>query len=206
MNLIQLDITSFLSTTAGKDPVPGGGSVSALCGALAAALGEMVTGLTIGRKKYAAVESIMLEAAPNLAEARNFFTTAIQMDADAYDEVMQAFRKPKETDEEKAERALAIEAATLHAAEVPMSVARKAVEIMPVIASVAANGNQNAITDCCVAMMCARTATRGAILNVRINISSLADRKEAERLATDCDALATAAKQYEDALLDSIKL
>lgn len=206
MNLTDLTLTSFLATTAGKEPVPGGGSVSALCGALAAALGEMVTGLTIGRKKYMEVEKEMSTLAPILADARDFFVASIQTDADAYDGVMQAFRMTKETESEKKNRREAIESATAHAARVPMSVAKKAVEIMPALKTIAQKGNSNAITDCCVAMMCARTAALGAILNVRINIASLADRSYADELALECDALKHCAESREKDLLDSIKL
>lgn len=206
MNLTDLTLKSFISTTAGSDPVPGGGSVSALCGALSAALGEMVTGLTIGRKKYADVEEEMKQLASSLNDACNFFVAAIQDDADAYDMVMKAFRLPKETLAEQNARTDAIEDATLHAAEVPLSVAKKAVEIMPAIKTVAQKGNKNAITDCCVAMMCARTAALGAILNVRINIASLADRRTASELALQCDALQNCAVTREKDLLDSIKL
>lgn len=206
MNLTDLTVSSFLSTTAGSDPVPGGGSVSALCGALAAALGEMVTGLTIGRKKYAESEEEMKSIAPILSEACKFFIESIQKDADAYDEVMKAFKLPKETESEKAMRREAIEAATAHAARVPLSVAKKAVEIMPVLKVISQKGNQNAITDCCVAMMCARTAALGAILNVRINISGLNDRTYADSLSIECDALQHVAKSREEELLNSIKL
>lgn len=97
MKLTELTVTGFLEKTYGSDPVPGGGSVSALCGSLAASLGQMVTGLTIGRKKYLDVESDMLRLAPEMEEARNKFINFIDEDAAAYQIVFDAFKLPKAT-------------------------------------------------------------------------------------------------------------
>lgn len=205
MKLQDLTIKEFLAKTAGSDPVPGGGSIAALCGTLAAALAEMVTRLTIGRKKYADVQADMEAIAPRMAAARDKFLDYIDKDAEAYDAVFAAFKMPKETEEERAARSAAILAATLHAAAVPMAVATLAVEIMPDIAEIAAKGNQNAITDACVAMMTARTAALGAILNVRINISGL-PAADAGNFAGECDRLQALASERETALLSSVKL
>lgn len=205
MKLQDLTIKEFLAKTAGSDPVPGGGSIAALCGTLAAALAEMVTGLTIGRKKYADVQADMEAIAPRMAAARDKFVDYIDKDAQAYDAVFAAFKMPKDTEEQRATRSAAILACTLHAAAVPMAVASLAVEIMPDIAEIAAKGNQNAITDACVAMMTARTAALGAILNVRINIASLPEA-DAATLAAECDRLQALACEREAALLSSVKL
>lgn len=206
MKLKDLTINEFLEKTYGSDPVPGGGSVSALCGSLAAALGQMVTALTIGRKKYAGVEEDMLRLAPEMEEARNKFVDFIDEDAAAYQVVFDAFKLPKETDEEKAIRKEAIQKATLAAALVPMEVARTAVGIMDGIQEIAVKGNKNAITDCCVAMMCARTAAFGAILNVRINLAGLDDREVASQLEDECMALHDEAEIKEAALLNTIEI
>lgn len=206
MKLQDLYLKEFLAKTCGNDPVPGGGSISALCGALAAALGEMVTGLTIGRKKYVDVEEEMKAIAPRMADAQARFLQFIDDDADAYNVVFSAFKLPKETYEEKAARREAIQVATLKAAEVPLEVARTAVGIMDDIRTIADKGNQNAITDACVAMMCARTAALGAILNVRINIGSLTDADKACELANECNRLQAEACEKEQALLTSLKL
>lgn len=206
MKLQDNTILSFLNVTAGKDPVPGGGSVSALCGSLAAALAEMVTGLTIGRKKYVEAEPLMLDLAPKFVEARQFFLNAIDEDAEAYNVVFNAFKLPKETDEDKAFRSQKIQEATLIAALVPFNVASKAVEMMPLIRQVADNGNQNAITDCCVAMMCARTAALGAILNVRINLTSLKDQDKVAEFTKECNRLENEARHFENDLLENVKI
>ena len=206
MKLTDLTVTGFLEKTYGKDPVPGGGSVSALCGSLAASLGEMVTALTIGRKKYADVEEDMLRLAPEMEEARNKFVAFIDEDAAAYQVVFDAFKLPKETDEEKVARKEAIQKATLAAALVPLEVARTAVGIMDAIQEIAVKGNQNAITDCCVAMMCARTAAFGAILNVRINLAGLDDKVVAKELEDECMALHDEAEIKEAALLNTVTI
>lgn len=204
MKLQDLTIKEFLEKTYGKEPVPGGGSVSALCGALAASLGEMVTALTIGRKKYAEVEQDMLSLAPQLELARRKFLDFIDEDATAYQVVFNSFKLPKDTEEQQKERNEQIQKSTLEAALVPLRVAETAVEIMALIFEVGSKGNKNAVTDACVAMMCARTAALGAILNVRINLSSLDDRDKASELENRCMALQDEAQVKEAALLDIV--
>lgn len=206
MDYKKINIEDFIAVTAGKDPVPGGGSVSALVGSLAAALGKMVTGLTIGRKKYADVQCEMEAMAPVFGDAVDSLLNAIAEDAEAYDQVFNAYKLPKETDEEKALRTAAIQQGLTHAAKVPLGVAERVVSIMPYIEQVAAKGNQNAITDSCVAMMCARTAALGAILNCRINISSIKDAELAGELASRCDHLQAQAIETEQKLLNSVKI
>ena len=204
MKLQDLTIKEFLEKTYGKDPVPGGGSVSALCGALAASLGEMVTALTIGRKKYADVEEEMLRYAPHMEEARRKFLDFIDADAEAYQMVFDAFKLPKETEEEQKVRHEQIQQATLHAAMVPLRVAETAVGIMGTIFEIGSKGNRNAVTDACVAMMCARTAAWGAILNVRINLTSLDDKEKTQELENRCMALHDEAQVKEASLLDTV--
>lgn len=204
MKLQDLTIKEFLSKTYGKDPVPGGGSVSALCGSLASSLAEMVTALTIGRKKYVDVEEEMANYATHMEEARNKFLDYIDEDANAYQLVFDAFKLPKETEKEKKIRNEAIQKATLAAALVPLKVAETAVGIMDEIILIGQKGNQNAVTDACVAIMCARTAAFGAILNVRINLSGLEDQEKAKELENKCMALHDEAQVKEAALLDTV--
>lgn len=206
MDYKNISIIDFTTITAGKDPVPGGGSVSALLGALAAALGKMVTGLTMGRKKYLDVQAEMETLSPIFGDAVDYLLQSISDDAEAYDKVFNAYKLPKETAEDKEIRSHAIQEALVHAARVPLSVAQRAVSIMPYIATVTEKGNQNAITDACVAMMCARTAALGAILNCRINLSSITDAVVAGELASQCDQLQHQAMEKEQNLLNSVKI
>ena len=204
--LSSLPLNEFLSVTAGSDPVPGGGSISALCGSLGAALGQMVARLTIGKKKYADVEENMKEIAAVFNSYLDEFTRAIDKDSEAYDAVFTAFQLPKETEEEKAVRTQKIQEATKIAAEVPLQVAREACKMMDYLRIVAETGNQNAVTDACVAMMCARTAVLGALLNVRINLSSIRDAEFVDKLRREADGLEKEAVEKESRLLDRIKL
>jgi formiminotetrahydrofolate cyclodeaminase len=204
--LIDLNVKEFLLVTAGDDPVPGGGSVSALCGALSAALGQMVAQLTVGKKKYAEQEESMKETAAVFSTYLDEFAKDIDTDSEAYDTVFAAFKLPKETDEEKAFRTQKIQEATKVAAEVPLQVAKKAFRVMDFIHIVAKTGNQNAVTDACVAMMCARTAVLGALLNVKINLSSIRDGEFVARMREEVDILEKGAKEKEEKLLNWLEI
>jgi formiminotetrahydrofolate cyclodeaminase len=203
--LSELTVKEFLLITAGEDPVPGGGSVSALCGALSAALGQMVTHLTIGRKKYADQEENMKELATVFKSYLDEFVRYIDADAEAYNRVFSAYKLPKETDEEKAIRTQKIQETTKIAAEVPLHVAQKVYKTMDFISIVSKTGNQNAITDACVAMMCARTAVLGALLNVRINLSSIHDMEYVDKLKKEADSLEKKTIEKEQKLLNRLK-
>ncbi|WP_424777434.1 cyclodeaminase/cyclohydrolase family protein [Porphyromonas endodontalis] len=187
--LTELTVKGLLAETAGDAPVPGGGSISALNGAIAAALAEMVANLTIGKKKYADVQDEMAEIAKSVAALQKELVLDVDRDSEAYDGVSQAFKLPKETDEEKAIRSAAIQENTKKAALVPMEVARRASALLPTIEAVVARGNQNAVTDGCVAMMCARVAVVGALFNVRINLTSIKDEEFVARLREEADRL-----------------
>ena len=184
--LVDLTVKEFLNKVAGSDPVPGGGSIAALNGAIASALAAMVANLTIGKKGYELHEELMRHI------------------SEAYDKVFACFKMPKATDEEKAARSTAIQAATKFAALVPMQVARNAYELMTVIMDVARLGNRNAVTDACVAMMSARSAVLGALMNVRINLGSLKDKEFVSKLQSEADELEHLACAKEKELLDEI--
>lgn len=189
MMLKDHTLVQFSDVTAGSDPVPGGGSVSALAGAISASLAKMVANLTIGRKKYAEVESEMIEVAAKAEEIRQHLLLAIDRDSDAYNLVAEAFKMPKESDEEKSARSAKIQEATKVAALVPMEVAKTTYELIPLIEAVVMKGNQNAITDGCIAMMNCRLGVLGALLNVRINLGGLKDEAFVKELADDCERL-----------------
>lgn len=203
--LVDLTIKGFLSETAGSSPVPGGGSISALNGAIAAALTEMVANLTIGKKKYADVEGQMRAIAIEAASIRERLIRDIDRDSEAYDRVFAAFKLPKETEEQIAERKRTIQDATKEAAVVPMQVAEDIATVMETIIYVAHKGNRNAVTDACVAMMTARTCVLGALLNVRINLGSIEDEAFVKRMREKADHLEAEAIRIETKLLDWVK-
>ena len=198
--LVDLTVKGFLDKVAGNDPVPGGGSVSAFYGAVASSLAAMVGGLTIGKKKYAEYNDIMEDTIKCMKAYQQEFLTLIDKDSDAYHKVFNCFKMPKETDEEKAKRSQAIQEGTLYAAEVPLEVAKKALEIMDMIETVVKFGNQNAVTDGCIAMMSARNAVLGAALNVRINLGGLKDTAKAKELENEVVALENQAIAREEKL------
>lgn len=168
-------LNSFLDELASSSPAPGGGSVAALAGALGAALTSMVCNLTIGKKKYAEVEAEMKKILKQSEELREQFTALIEKDAEAFNKVMEAFGLPKESDAQKALRNAAIEAATKEATMVPLEVMKHCIDAMALAQNVAANGNKNSVSDAGVSALMLHAACESAALNVRINLSGLAD-------------------------------
>lgn len=203
--LVDLTIKGFLAETAGNASVPRGGSISALNGAIATALTEMVTNLTIGKKKYADVEGQMKTIATEAALIRERLIRDMDRDSEAYDRVFAAFKLPKDTEEEKAERSRVIQEATKEAAMVSMDVAEEIASVMETIIYVAHKGNRNAVTDACVAMMSARSCVLGALLNVRINLTSIRDEVFVRRMSEKADYLESEAIRIEKKLLDWAK-
>lgn len=199
MKLQDLSLKQFLEKTASNEPVPGGGSISALNGAIASSLAQMLAGLTIGRKNYVEVEDLMKEYMPKFETYRTHFLDDIDRDSEAYNLVMNAYKMPKESDEEKTVRNEKIQEATKVASLVPMEIAERAFEMLCFIAETTRKGNKNAITDGCVAMMTCRTAVLGALLNVRINLGGLKDADFVKEMAEKCDRIEreTIAKEKE---------
>jgi glutamate formiminotransferase/formiminotetrahydrofolate cyclodeaminase len=186
---------NFLDAVAADTPAPGGGSVAALAGALAAALTAMVARLTLGRKKYAAVQAEMETLVAESERLRAALATRVAQDAEAYDQVVAAYRLPKATDEERDTRQEAIQQALAHAAEVPLATARDAVAALELARTAAHLCNANALTDAGTAAHMARAAFEGAALNVRVNADQVVDREQAvmwlaelERLQVRCEA------------------
>lgn len=183
--LVNLSIKEFLAQTANNEPVPGGGSVAALNGAIAAALTEMVANLTIGKKKYEDKEELMQSIVSIANDYQQQFIRNIEADSIAYKQVFTAFKMPKDTEEQKTERNREIQEATKCAIQIPMEVARKAFGLMDFIERIIDEGNQNAVTDAGVALMNTRTAILSAILNVRINLGMIKDDDDYINLLTD---------------------
>ncbi len=179
----------FLSELAAATPTPGGGSASAYSAAAAAALVAMVARLTIGKKKYAAVEKRMQEIVEQADALREKMKAAVLRDAQAFEAVMAALRLPNDSDAEQQARQQALQAATLQAATVPLEVAQGAVEAMQLAAEVIATGNLNAISDGGSAAAQAQAALRGAALNVRINLQGIEDAAIVEKMLSQLKKL-----------------
>ncbi|MCC6245236.1 MAG: glutamate formimidoyltransferase [Gemmatimonadaceae bacterium] len=180
-------VDAFMSRVAGPTPTPGGGSVAAHAGALGAALAQMVTGLTIGKKKYAAVEDEMKTLSAQASKLRRDLSALVQRDADAYERVREAYGMPREPEAAVAARDAAIQSALVFASEIPLETARAAADVAELAANVAERGNTNAATDAAVAALMSEAACKGAALNVRVNLVSL-DSAHADVAATLNDA------------------
>lgn len=168
-------LIAFLDELASSSPAPGGGSVAALAGALGAALTAMVCNLTIGKKKYAAVEGEMKKILAQAEEMRGLFTALIDEDTQAFNKVMEALGLPKETEPQKALRAAAIREATKEATNVPLEVMKHCIDALALTQQVAASGNVNSVSDAGVSAYMLHAAVEAAALNVRINLNNLND-------------------------------
>ncbi|HXG72360.1 MAG TPA: glutamate formimidoyltransferase [Gemmatimonadaceae bacterium] len=182
-------VSGFVASVASSNPVPGGGSVAAHAGALAAALAQMVAGLTIGKKKYVAVDAEMKEASLKAVALGNALAALVKRDAEAYSLVSEAYKLPKEPPDAAARRSEAVTNALLKAAEVPLETGRAAVQVAEIALLVAEKGNSNAVTDAGVAALLAEAACRGADYNVRVNVAALEDRSRGERLSAESTKL-----------------
>lgn len=185
----------FLDALAGGTPAPGGGSAAAYSGAAGAALVAMVARLTIGKKKYAEVDSLMRSVLERAEPLRSSLTAAVTEDAQAFEAVMAAFKLPKETPEQEKTRQAAIEAAILNAARVPLQVARQLVEVLELAEVVVEYGNLNAITDGGTGAELTRAAFNGANMNICINLSGLQDKDSAEQMMVELQDLRARAEK-----------
>jgi glutamate formiminotransferase/formiminotetrahydrofolate cyclodeaminase len=181
-------LSGFIASVASSAPVPGGGSVSALAGQLGAALAQMVAGLTVGRKKYAAVDAEMKALALDAVALGDRLGALVKEDADAYALVSAAYKLPSEGDAAAA-RDAAIQAALIKAAEVPLETARACRDVARLAAICAEKGNTNAVSDAGVAALLAEAACRGAAYNVRINVSAMTDSLAGAALAAEATAI-----------------
>ena len=189
----------FLDALASGEPTPGGGSASAYGAAMAASLVAMVGRVTAGKKKYAAVEEEMWPLIEEALELQQAMKAAVEKDAQAFNAYMKARRLPRDTEKQKADRAEAIRAASINAAEVPLHVARQSLKIMELAQKAAELGNINAISDAGSAAAFARAAIKGAGLNVRINLIGIEEDPDPSRML---DALAEIERQADE--LDSM--
>jgi glutamate formiminotransferase/formiminotetrahydrofolate cyclodeaminase len=187
-------LSGFVGSVASPSPTPGGGSVAAHAGALAAALAQMVAGLTMGKKKYVAVDAEMREIAVRAAALGNTLSALVARDAAAYAVVAAAYKLPADSDAQQAEKSAKIDDALLHAADVPLETARACAEVATLALAVAERGNTNAASDAGVAALLAEAGCVGASYNVRINVASLSDKSRGGALAEEVKAVVTRTK------------
>lgn len=199
----KLTLENFSKNLASNSPAPGGGSVAALSSTLAASLACMVFNLTVGKKVYIAYdEEIKSKIYRGITEAdkmKDEFLALMDEDTDAFNEVMGAFKLPKETEEDKELRSAKIQIAYKRATLVPLRVAEKTMDIFTLLETAVKYGNSNALSDAGVGTLIALTGLESAILNVRINIPSIKDTEFVNIVLEKCDELvksATSKKEY----------
>lgn len=198
----NMTLVDFANQVASNSPVPGGGSIAAVCGTLSAALTEMVANLTIGKKKYMQVEEHMKEIIQEACNLRNKLIDDIQRDSDSYNKVITSYKMPKDTDEEKVIRQKNIQESLKNAALVPLSVAESSYQVLPLVEEVIEKGNSNAVTDGLVACMMARTSVLSALLNVKINLISIDDIDFVNNLREKIKELEIRTMEYEKKILE----
>jgi len=199
--LMSMTAARFVDEVSTESPAPGGGSVAALMGSLAAALATMVANLTVGKKGY---ESVWAELATLAAEGqrgKDALARAVDEDTDAFNRVMDAMRMPKGTPDENVARAEAIESANTHAAEVPLQTARVCLDALRLAEQAALKGNTNSASDAGVAALAAQAGLEGAALNVLINLGSIADKAFACRCSAEVERLVADGRRLRDGVL-----
>lgn len=202
--LIRMKCKDFAYETASESPAPGGGSVSAYMGALGAALGTMVANLSSHKPGWDERWKEFSDWAEKGQEILGRLLSLVDEDTAAFNRIMEALGMPKGTDQEKAARAAALEAATLYATQVPLKTMKAASEVFPLVKAMTLEGNPNSVSDAGVGALAARSAVLGAWLNVKINAASLKDRAAAEALLSEAEGLAAKAQEEEKEILDII--
>lgn len=195
--LVDLSVTGFAEETASESPAPGGGSVSAYMGALAAALGTMVANLSAHKAGWDDRWEEFSDYADSGQRLMESLLGLVDEDTAAFNRIMAALQMPKGSDEEKAVRDKAMEEATLNAIRVPLRTMQAACECFDLCEAMAETGNPASVSDAGVGVLAARAAVLGAGLNVRINATGLKDRREADRLVAEAEALAGKANRRE---------
>ena len=199
--LVDMTCTGFAEETASESPAPGGGSISAYMGALAAALGTMVANLSSHKAGWDDRWEYFSNWADNGMSVMNELLYLVDEDTAAFNKIMDVFGMPKSTEEEKAARAAAMEAATLYATEVPLRTMKAAYKAFDVVRAMAEEGNPNSVSDAGVGALAARSAVMGACLNVKINAAGLKDRAVADKLVKEAEEIQAAAQRAEAEIL-----
>ena len=203
--LVRMTAEGFARETASESPAPGGGSISAYMGALAAALGTMVANLSSHKRGWDDRWKEFSDIAEQGQALMQELLDLVDEDTAAFDRIMACFGMPKGTEEEKAARAAAIEEATLYAASVPLKTMEASLKAFPLLLAVAQKGNPASASDAGVGALAARAACRGAALNVRINSAGLQDKTPAEPLLRRADEIVKEAQALEARVLEAVE-
>ncbi|RKY61112.1 MAG: glutamate formimidoyltransferase [Candidatus Neomarinimicrobiota bacterium] len=204
-SLVEMTAREFADETSTDSPAPGGGSVAALCGSLAASLTAMVANLTHGKKGYERHNKKMNEVAVQAQNLKDELLRLMDLDTAAFNQVMDCFRLPRKTDEDKAKRNAAIQEATKNAANVPLQVMETSLKLLELTEIVAKYGNVNSISDAGVAALSADTAINGAGLNVLINLAGIDDREFVASMKSKVDSIRKESKRQIRRILNRVE-
>lgn len=203
--LTEKSCAGFVAVLATKSPVPGGGGAAALVGAIGTALGNMVGSLTVGKKKYAGVETEVLALKARSDELQSKLLAMVEKDAEAFEPLAKAYGLPRDTEEQRAEKARVMEQALRRAAETPLEIMQLCTESLSVIERFSEIGSRLALSDAGCAAACCRAALDAASLNVLINIKSMSDRAFAENLNRQTETLLRDGDAKADAVFTAVR-
>ena len=208
MKLVDMTICEFSDEVDSNSPAPGGGSVSALAGNIGIGLARMMAHLSFGKKKYENLdESIridFLERFNQLSDIRAQLVDLIDKDTESFNEFMKAIRLPKGSEEQIKYRNSAIQEATLFSIDVPFKTSKECLKALSIIEYILEYGNQNAITDIGVGTLMLYTGVEGAILNVKVNLSSLENEELKNYYSNQCEDILRKANLIKDNIISSI--
>jgi formiminotetrahydrofolate cyclodeaminase len=203
---ISNSVGNFAELVASGTPTPGGGSVAAYCGVLAASLGQMVCNLTIGKQKYADSEPRLVEIKAQLEQLSSRLRELIAEDAASFEAVLSAYRLPKATDLQKAERGAQIQIALGGAVAVPLETAQRGFEVSRLLRELAKIGNPNALSDVAVGTQLAQVAVSGASFNISVNLDSIADLESADKTREQVKMMSEQSKTIADEVEAKLKM
>lgn len=203
--LVEMTCAGFAEETASESPAPGGGSISAYMGALAAALGTMVANLSSHKAGWDDRWEYFSDWAEKGMAVMNELLALVDEDTAAFNKIMDVFGMPKGTAEEKAARAEAMEVATLYATQVPLRTMKAAYKTFAIVRAMAEEGNPNSVSDAGVGALAARSAVMGACLNVKINAAGLKDRDTAAALVNEANEIQAQAQLAEREILEIVE-
>ena len=183
---MDLSCNDFIDVVAGEAPIPGGGSVAGLVGALGAALGNMVASLTVGKKKYASVEEEMQEYIIEIRSIQQNLKELVQADIESFEPLSKLYKVKPKTDEEKRKHERQMENALYEACQVPMEIICQCGRAIELAGEFAKKGNRIAISDAASSAVLCKAAMKAASLNVYINTSMMKDKDTADRLNSKC--------------------
>jgi len=203
--LSEKPVITFLDELASSAPAPGGGSAAALAAGIGAALVSMVANLTVGKKQYLDVQADIQRILGRSEALRHKCQDLLERDVAAYTQVSQVYKMPKDTDEQKAARAEAMQKALKNATTVPMELAQVCVEVLELCPEAAQKGNVNAVSDVGVGALMAEAALRAAALNVLINLGSIKDEAFVQREGAKLDALLAGKAQLKEQIVKDVE-